>query len=158
MAPARAPRTSTVLTAACSHSPHPQRTLPLPHPLSARRRATQVVSVKGSSGWAFEMALKTSGEAALFDKYSVAEYVQVGGLWLGAPGAERAVCRRLSRAGRRLAVRAPEQFSAPGLHGTSARAPNALQICAEGGPRVPRSCFATPQDNWFVLAAILKDE
>jgi hypothetical protein len=38
----------------------------------------QVISVKGSSGWAFEMALRPGSELALFEKYSVAEYVQVG--------------------------------------------------------------------------------
>jgi hypothetical protein len=36
----------------------------------------QVVSVKGSSGWAFEMALRPSSELALFEKYSLAEYIQ----------------------------------------------------------------------------------
>jgi len=36
----------------------------------------KVVSVKGSSGWAFEMALRPSSELALFEKYSVSDYVQ----------------------------------------------------------------------------------
>jgi hypothetical protein len=38
----------------------------------------QVVSVKGSSGWAFEMALRPGSELALFDKFSLAGFVQVG--------------------------------------------------------------------------------
>lgn len=36
----------------------------------------QVVSVKSSSGWAFELALRPGGDPAVFDKFSVAEYVQ----------------------------------------------------------------------------------
>ncbi|KIZ04463.1 hypothetical protein MNEG_3494 [Monoraphidium neglectum] len=43
---------------------------------SSLRDKLQVISVKGSSGWAFEMALRPGSELALFEKYSVAEYVQ----------------------------------------------------------------------------------
>ncbi|KAI8466052.1 MAG: hypothetical protein J3K34DRAFT_434854 [Monoraphidium minutum] len=40
------------------------------------RDKLQVVSVKGVSGWAFEMALRPGSDAALFDKYSLSDYVQ----------------------------------------------------------------------------------
>jgi hypothetical protein len=44
---------------------------------SDARGRLQVLSVKSSAGWAFELALRPGGDADLYERYSIAEYLQV---------------------------------------------------------------------------------
>lgn len=37
----------------------------------------QVIQVKGAMGWSFECTLRPSSDLALFEKYNLADYMQV---------------------------------------------------------------------------------
>ncbi|GBF88347.1 hypothetical protein Rsub_01059 [Raphidocelis subcapitata] len=78
LAPHRALHTGKVSITIASECTHDRMTALLGAPSGGDglRDKLQVVSVKGSSGWAFEMALRPSSELALFDKFSIAEFVQ----------------------------------------------------------------------------------
>jgi hypothetical protein len=39
--------------------------------------AVQVVRVKSTMGWSYEFSLRPSSDLALYDKYNIAEYLQV---------------------------------------------------------------------------------
>eukprot|EP00879_Flechtneria_rotunda_P020592 GHRR01021668.1.p1 GENE.GHRR01021668.1~~GHRR01021668.1.p1 ORF type:complete len:426 (+),score=90.43 GHRR01021668.1:69-1346(+) len=47
------------------------------HGLDQGRFRYQVVSVKSGMGWGFELALRPSTDLAVYDKYNIAEYLQV---------------------------------------------------------------------------------
>lgn len=46
---------------------------------------SQVIRAKSDMGWSFEFSLRPSSDLALYDKYSIAEYVQVGCCLLQLP-------------------------------------------------------------------------
>jgi hypothetical protein len=39
--------------------------------------AVQMVHVKSTMGWSYEFSLRPSSDLALYDKYNIAEYLQV---------------------------------------------------------------------------------
>jgi hypothetical protein len=129
---------------------------------------TQVVRACGASGWAYEFTVRPSSDASLFEKYNIADFVQVRGHGPWMDGRmdgwmEHSCMYRLHR-GHALMGGRPGGLVAMGLYvclyieRCLMSSSGACSCSCSHAARHSCTAWLVLQDNWFVLLAVLKDQ